>query len=110
MPHTIFEIKGVPGMRRPWPGKTSVITYRMWPPILGMRVLILAVLLAATPAKAQSLLPGSKPLVLDGDPATQMVEAVHAYLDRETALARERREKRSAGPDRETFRRLIGAV
>ena len=75
-----------------------------------MRSLIIAVLLASMPAKAQSPLPGTRPLLYQADPAIQMVEDIHAYLDGETARAREARDRRTAPPDREVFRRLIGAV
>ncbi len=73
-----------------------------------MRALLFAVL-AAT-AAAQSPLPGTKPLVFDGDPAARMVDDIHQYLDRETARARDQRASRTTAPDRETFRRIIGAV
>jgi dienelactone hydrolase len=61
-------------------------------------------------AGAQQYLPGTKALVLDGDPAAQMVAGIHSFLDRETVLSLERRKKLAAAPDRETFRRIIGAV
>jgi len=75
---------------------------RSWPATLAA--------LALVTANAQQTLPGTKALVLEGDPAVQMVEGIHSFLDRETVLSRERREKRSAAPDRETFRRIIGAL
>ena len=62
------------------------------------------------PTRAQSPLAGTAPLAFEGDPAMRMVDAIHAYLDRETELACDRRAKRSSAPDREAFRRLIGAV
>src|SRR5512146_3312265 len=69
---------------------------------------LLALMLAVAPALAQQSLPGTQPLTLTGDPAAQMVEAIHGYLDDETGRARVAR----AGhiPDRETLRRIIGAV
>lgn len=75
-----------------------------------MRAFVIALLLAALPANAQLPLPGTAPLVLENDPAIRMVDSIHAYLDRETNRARERRLKRSSPPDREVFRKLIGAV
>ena len=65
---------------------------------------------AVLTADAQQNLPGTKPLVPEGDPALQMVEGIHSFLDRETALSGERRKKLAAAPDREHFRRIIGAV
>jgi dienelactone hydrolase len=73
-----------------------------------MRALIALALLAAAPVRAQPQLPGARPLTVTGDPAIQMVDAIHAYLDRETVRAREARAGRT--PDRETLRRIIGAV
>jgi dienelactone hydrolase len=61
-------------------------------------------------AAAAQPLPGTRPLSFDGDPASAMVEGIHSWLDRETAAAREARSKRTAPPDREKFRTLIGAV
>jgi len=39
-----------------------------------------------------------------------MVEGIHSFLDRETQLSLERRSAHHAPPDRESFRRIIGAV
>lgn len=64
---------------------------------------------AVVTAGAQNL-PNTKPLVLDGDPAVQMVEGIHSFLDRETSLSGERRKQPAAAPDRDHFRRIIGAV
>jgi dienelactone hydrolase len=72
-----------------------------------MRALLLAVLLGVAPAYGQAPLPDTKPLTFDGDPAARMVDAIHAYLERETVTARERR---TAIPDRDAFRKIIGAV
>jgi len=74
---------------------------RCWPAAL-------AVVVAAS---AQQVLPGTRPLVVEGDPAAQMVEAIHSYLDRETALSREHRAtERSAAAQRERLRKIIGAL
>ena len=73
-----------------------------------MRALASFVLLTAVSAVAQPQLPGTHPLVFNGDPAAQMVEAIHSYLDREAARAREARAGRA--PDRELLRRILGAV
>lgn len=67
-------------------------------------------LAAASLAHGQETLPGTQPLVLSGDPAVQMVEGIHMFLDRETALAGDRRKSLAATPDREKFLRIIGAV
>src|SRR5512142_2551226 len=72
-----------------------------------MRALPIAALLSAA-AFAQPNLPGTQPLVPSGDPAAQMVDAIRAYLDREAVRAREARAGRM--PDRDTLRRIIGAV
>ena len=61
------------------------------------------VVLLCCVASAQTL-PGTRPLVFNGDAALAMVEGIHSYLDRETA-----RIVRPA-PDRERLRRMIGAV
>jgi len=42
---------------------------------------------AVVTASAQQNLPDTKVLVLEGDPALQMVEGIHSFLDRETALS-----------------------
>ncbi|HYW46174.1 MAG TPA: dienelactone hydrolase family protein [Bryobacteraceae bacterium] len=71
----------------------------------------LAALAVVVAASAQEGLPGTRPLVVAGDPAAQMVEAIHSYLDRESALSREHRAtERSAAAKRETLRKIIGAV
>jgi hypothetical protein len=74
----------------------------MWP-----RTATLLVIASLAPAQP---LPGVRELVPEGDPAVRMVDAIHAYLDRETALARDRRAARTTPPGREVFRKLIGAV
>ena len=73
-----------------------------------MRSLLIAVL-AAT-AAAQSPMTGTRELIPEGDPAARMVDAIHTYLDRETVAARDRRAQRATPPDRDTFRKIIGAV
>ncbi|MBZ5619130.1 MAG: S9 family peptidase [Acidobacteriia bacterium] len=70
-----------------------------------------AALAVVVAASAQQALPGTKPMVSEGDQAAQMVEAIHLYLDRETALSREHRAtERSAAAKREKLRKIIGAV
>jgi dienelactone hydrolase len=72
---------------------------------------------------AESLLPGTAPLTMQGDLAMQMVDGIHRYLLRRTEQeARERPQlwsrdytsvghyERSVAPHRETFRRIIGAM
>jgi len=83
---------------------------------------VLAGLMLAAPARADSL-PGTKPLVADGDLAAQMVSGIDAYLGRELAASVEQRHvlwkpdysspeaySRSVEPNRRHLRRIIGAV
>jgi dienelactone hydrolase len=86
--------------------------------------LLLALLLLPAPcARGQAQLPGAAPLTFQGDPAARMVDAIHAYLARETAAAAARRAEfwkrdysspdayqRSIAPNRATFRAIVGAV
>jgi hypothetical protein len=71
-------------------------------PMSRRGMLVLAV---AAAAGAQQTLPGTRPLVLEGDPAAQMIAAIHAYLDRETTRSRDHRR-----PERSLEARIIGAV
>ena len=85
---------------------------------------LLACLLNLAPVTpAQTVLPGTKALTLAGDPAAQMVDAIHAWVLGETAASAGRREQlwrrdyrspdafeRSIAPNRERFRTIIGAV
>ena len=72
---------------------------------------------------AEAMLPGTHPLIIDGDLSAQMVEGMARYLDRETAAAAQNRAQfwhsdtssrpayeRSVQPNREHFTRIIGAV
>ena len=64
-------------------------------------------------ARAQVTLPGTNPFTFEGDPALGMVDAIRAFLQRETAASAARRATlrgSDAGSRRERFRRLIGAV
>ena len=79
------------------------------------RFILIATLLflLAPPADSQIPLPGTKPLTFEGDPATRMVDAIHAFLDRQTVEAAERRaelSKKDYRPNRDRFRAIIGAV
>ena len=80
-------------------------------------------LITAPVAPAQTTLPGTRALILDGDPAASMVDAIHTFLLRETAASVGRRAEfwhrdyrspeafeRSISPNRERFRSIIGAV
>ncbi|MDW8131906.1 MAG: hypothetical protein RMI94_15245 [Bryobacterales bacterium] len=51
-------------------------------------------------------LAGTQPWRLEGDPATQMVEGIHRYLDRAASEA----SVRPPVPDRERLRRILGLV
>jgi hypothetical protein len=70
-----------------------------------MRVL-LACLASLTALASAQPLPGTQPWRLEGDPAAQMVEGIHRYLDRATAAAAARR----SAPDRARLRKITGAV
>lgn len=72
---------------------------------------------------AHPVLPGTAPLMLQGDPATQMVDGIHRYLLNRTAEAANERAslwkwdyssveayERSISANREHFRQIIGAV
>jgi Dienelactone hydrolase family len=75
--------------------------------------MLLFVVAAVPVAPAQAVLPGTRPFTYEGDPAANMVDAINAFLARETAAAADRRSKLPKGdvaPRRERFRRLIGAV
>jgi len=64
-------------------------------------------------ARAQVTLAGTNPFTFEGDPALGMVDAIRAFLQRETAVSAARRatlQGSDAGSRRERFRRLIGAV
>ena len=75
--------------------------------------ILLVILSAAQIAPAQTVLPGTKPLNFEGDPAASMVDAIHAFLSRETAATAERPTSiptSDIATRRERFRRIIGAV
>ena len=55
---------------------------------------VTAWLVPASIAEAQNTLPGTKPLILERDPAAAMVDGIHSFLDRETESAAERRAAR----------------
>jgi dienelactone hydrolase len=64
-------------------------------------------------AHAQVTLPGTNPFNFQDDPALGMVDSIRAFLERETAASTTRRatlQGSDAGPRRERFRRMIGAV
>jgi dienelactone hydrolase len=74
---------------------------------------VTAWLMAASIAEAQNTLPGTKPLILEGDPAAAMVDGIHSFLDRETELTAERRPALWGSDvllNRERFRKMIGAA
>src|SRR3954451_15410614 len=74
---------------------------------------LLAVAAALPVARAQTVLPGTKPLTFEGDPALGMVDAIRTFLDRETTASEAGRTALPASDPaarRERFRRLIGAV
>ena len=69
----------------------------------------LPLLLLVLNAAAQTL-PGTRPLVTDGDLAARMVDGIHSWLERETASASQARAARTAPPDPRRLREIIGAV
>jgi hypothetical protein len=69
---------------------------------------VVGLLLSIAAATAQPTLPGTQPLTLQGDLAAQMVDQINAYLERELAVSVEKRAR--VQPDRERFRRIIGAI
>jgi dienelactone hydrolase len=74
-------------------------------------LLLLLTTVPVTPA--QTILPGTKPITYEGDPAAGMVDAIHTFLLRETAASAERRaafQETDVASRREGFRRIIGAV
>jgi dienelactone hydrolase len=105
------------------PGRRRRLRYGWWPLAL---VSCLFITVPGTPAQTilpGTILPGTKALTVDGDPAANMVDAIHAFLLRETAASVGRREQlwhrdyrspetfeRSISPNRERFRTIIGAV
>lgn len=65
-------------------------------------------LLAVRGLFGQPTLPGTKALTISGDPAAQMVDAIHGYLQQEASVSVNRRH--SITPNRDRFRTIIGAV
>ena len=57
----------------------------------GPAIAVALWLLIPTPTTAQSTLPGTGPLVIEGDPAITMVDGINAFLLRETAAGENRR-------------------
>ena len=84
------------------------------PPAVRLWLAMLLFLFAAVAiTSAQPTLPGTKPFTFDGDPAAAMVDAIHAFLSRETAAVGERPAdfaKSDVASRRVRFRRVIGAV
>ena len=72
---------------------------------IGIALTVLA--LVPIPLPAQTPLPGTSPLTERGDLAAKMVEGINQYLLRATA---ESVAKRPAAPDRERFKKIIGAI
>ena len=79
--------------------------------------------LLLTPLAAQSTLPGTAPLTLQGDLAAQMVDSINEYLVRESATTPAARSRfwrrdfsnaeaysRSIEPNRQHLARMLGAV
>jgi len=92
--------------------------------IRGRVAVVIAVCLwLLSPAMAQTALPDTKPLTAEGDIAAQMVDGINRYLEKATASLVEQRAslwkrnyestqsyEQSIAPNREHFRRIIGAV
>ncbi|MBI1356627.1 MAG: hypothetical protein GC160_19990 [Acidobacteria bacterium] len=92
-------------------------------PALPASALLLLGLAAALSAPAQPILSGTDALELEGDPAAQMVEGIHRYLDRATAASVAGRERfwhrdfsseqayqASVEPNRRRLATLLGVV
>ncbi|MBI3666443.1 MAG: hypothetical protein HY236_09520 [Acidobacteria bacterium] len=71
---------------------------------------LFALILAASAGSAQTSLPGTVPLTLEGDLAARMVDGIHSFLERETVATAQKRHSQSAPPNPERFRKIIGAV
>jgi dienelactone hydrolase len=78
---------------------------------------------AAAPEPAEAVLPGTAPLTMQGDLATQMVDGIHRFLLTKTAEASKQRARlwkrdyssleaynQSVSANRDRFRAIIGAV
>jgi len=94
---------------RYWGGQSVRAASRTVPRFLAM--LLFAASLPVTPA--QTTLPGTRLLTYEGDAAANMVDAINAFLVRETTAAADRRlklPKGDVGGRSDRFRRLIGAV
>src|SRR5579872_3297535 len=76
-----------------------------------------------SPAMAQTALPDTKPLTAEGDIAAQMVDGINRFLEKATAASEKQRAslwkrnyesaqsyQQSVAPNREHFRKIIGAV
>ena len=67
---------------------------------------------------AQTTLPGTQPLVMDGDLASKMVDGIHLFLDRRLQEVQKERDQLWDRADRiqfvtasrQRFRKIIGAV
>jgi dienelactone hydrolase len=85
----------------------------------------IAIGLAPVPAPSEDLvtLPGTQPLTVSGDLSARMVDGIHSFLSSEIEHSLERRAafwnrdfssrpayEKSVAPNREQFRRMIGAV
>jgi len=94
------------------------------PAIRGRIAVVIAVYLSLLSAMmAQTALPETKPLTTDGDIAAQMVEGINRFLEKATSASAIQRQslwkrnyesgqfyEQSIAPNREHFRRIIGAV
>jgi dienelactone hydrolase len=69
-------------------------------------------LISLPPTFAQTILPDTKPFDFQGDPAAAMVDAIHTYLQRETAASTGGglESRNDVAARRDEFRRIIGAV
>src|SRR6266498_5280143 len=68
--------------------------FRTVPHFCAMLLLVAA---AVPVAPSQTVLPGTRLFTYEGDPAANMVDAINAFLTRETAAAADRRFKLSKG-------------
>ena len=91
--------------------------------LFGLIALLLLRLSNVPFTSAQTCLPGTQPLVEEGDLAMQMVDGINTFLLRETTASIKKRDRfwkrdyrsvefynQSVSPNRQRLRKMIGAV
>ena len=95
-----------------------IVTFSNSLVIFLFRCVVFFWLASSSAVFAQTPLPGTQPLTVEGDLAAKMVDGIHAFLDRRTQEAQKERDQLWDRPDRiqfeaesrQRFRRIIGAV